>query len=144
MRTLRAFLVVVVGLAFVAAACGSGGESKADIQAKVKANWEKFFDPAAPTQQKAALLENASTPKIKAIVAAEANDPQAKSIKASVKTVTPKGGDKADVKYDLVSAQTGVPILQNSAGLSVKQDGTWKVSQQTFCGLLALGGGPKC
>ena len=73
MRALRAFFVVVIGLALLAAACGSGGESKAETQAKVTANWEKFFDPATATSQKVALLQNAS--KLKAIVDAEANNP---------------------------------------------------------------------
>jgi len=144
MRTLRAFLVLVLGFALLAAACGSSGESKAQIQAKVKANWEKFFDPAVPTSQKVALLENASTPKIKAVVDAEANNAQAKAIKASVKTVTPNPGDQADVKYDLGSVQTGVPVLPGADGVAVKQSGTWKVSQQTFCVLVKLGGGPSC
>jgi hypothetical protein len=144
MRTLRAVLVVIVGLALFGAACGSSGESKADIQAKVKANWEKFFDPSVSTAQKAALLQNASTPKIKAIIAAQADNPQARAIKAKVTTVTPKGGDKADVKYDLVSTQTGVPVLPGASGQAVKQGGTWKVSQQTFCTLIKLGGGAGC
>jgi hypothetical protein len=144
MRTIRALLVVIVGLALFGAACGSSGESKAEIQTKVKANWEKFFDPSTPTPQRAALLQNAATPKIKAIIAAQADNPQAKAIKAKVNTVTPKGDDKADVKYDLVSTQTGVPVLPGASGQAVKVDGKWKVSQQTFCTLIKLGAGPGC
>ena len=143
MRTLRAFLVVVVGLALFAAACGSGGESKAEVQAKVKANWEKFFDPSVAASQKIALIQNAKDPKVKAAIDSGLNNPQVKSIKANVKSVTPNG-DKAAVKYDLVSVQTGVPVLPGADGIAVKDNGTWKVSQQTFCVLIKLGGGPAC
>ena len=143
MRTLRALVVVVLGLALLAAACGSGGESKAEIQAKVKANWEKFFNPSVATSQKVALIQNAKDPKVKAAIDAGINNPQVKTIRANVKTVTPKG-DTAAVKYDLVSVQTGVPVLPGADSIAIKENGTWKVSQQTFCVLIKLGGGPAC
>ncbi|MBN9607991.1 MAG: hypothetical protein BGO26_06160 [Actinobacteria bacterium 69-20] len=37
----------------------------------------------------------------------------------------------------------GKPMLQNQPGYAVKQDGTWKVSDYTFCGLLHLEMGSK-
>ena len=45
--------------------------------------------------------------------------------------------------YDLLSTQgtPGSALLPNAQGKAVKVKGTWKVSQQSFCALIALGGG---
>ena len=50
-------------------------------------------------------------------------------------------GDTAAVTYDLVSTQDNSTLLPNGQGKAVKVKGTWKVSQQSFCALIALGGG---
>jgi hypothetical protein len=138
MRALRAFTVVVLGLGLVAAACGSGGSSESPAQAKAKitANWQKFFDPSVPVAQKTDIIENYNG--LKPILDAQTNNPQAKNIKAAVKDVTLQGDNKATVRYDIVNAQTNDPLLPNASGQAVKLNGTWKVSQQTFCQLIKL------
>ena|SRR5438270_9105910 len=137
MRALRAFTVVVLGLGLIAAACGSGGSSESPAQAKAKitANWQRFFDPSVPVAQKTDIIENYNG--LKPILDAQSNSPQAKSIKAAVKDVTLQGSGSAKVDYDILNAQTGDSLL-HSSGVAVKQSGTWKVSQQTFCALIKL------
>jgi hypothetical protein len=41
---------------------------------------------------------------------------------------------KATVKYDLTAL--GATVANGSTGSSVRQDGTWKVGDDVFCGLL--------
>jgi hypothetical protein len=67
----------------------------------------------------------------------------AKNIKAKVTDVTLQGS-QATVTYNILSVQTNDTLLApGSKGTAVKEGGTWKVSQVTFCGLVAAGGG-KC
>ena len=130
MRALRAFTVAVLALGLIAAACGSGGgsESPAQAKAKITTAWQNFFDPAVPLAQKKNLVENYNA--LLPILQQQQNNPAAQGIKAKV-------------SYDIANAQTGEALLPNASGDAVKQDGKWKVSQFTFCQLLALGGG-KC
>jgi len=139
MRMMRTLVAAMVGVALLGAACGGGGESTADKKAKITTNWEALFNPSIPVSQKYDLLENGTTAKLKAVIDAASKNPQAAGTKAKVKTVT-INGDKANVTYDLVSTQNDQPLLPNAQGVAVKQNGKWKVSQQTFCALLALGG----
>jgi hypothetical protein len=44
----------------------------------------------------------------------------------------------AKVTYDILLS--GTPVLTNQSGSAVLQDGTWKVSTTSFCGLLTLNG----
>jgi hypothetical protein len=140
MRMVRMLLVASVGVALLGAACGGGGESTADKKAKITANWEAFFNPDTPTPKRLSLLENGDTAKLKAVAQAAEANPQAKATKAKVKTITITG-DSAAVTYDLLSTQNNTPLLPNAQGKAVKVKGTWKVSQQSFCALIALGGG---
>jgi len=138
MRALRAFTIVVLSLGFIAAACGSGGSSESPAQAKAKitANWEKFFDPAIPVEQKKDIVENynALLPTLKA----QSSNPQAQSIKAKVSDVTLSGDKAATVKYDIVNSKDGTPLLPGASGTAVKNGDNWQVSQQTFCQLVKL------
>lgn len=139
MRALRAFTVVVLGLGLIAAACGGGGSSETPAQAKAKitANWQKFFDPSVPVSQKPDLIENGS--QMQATLQTQSTNPLAKSIKAQVTDVTLQG-NTATVTYNILSTQTNETLLPpGSKGEAVKQDGKWKVSQQTFCGLIHAG-----
>ncbi|HEY3952045.1 MAG TPA: hypothetical protein VGM53_01605 [Streptosporangiaceae bacterium] len=43
---------------------------------------------------------------------------------------------QATVSYDIVVS--GTPALSNKKGVAVKEAGTWKVGDQSFCGLLQL------
>ena len=138
MRALRAFTVVVLGLGLIAAACGSGGgssESPAQAKAKITANWEKFFDPAVPVEQKQNIVENYNA--LLPILKAQSSNAQAQSIKAKVADVTLQG-KQATVRYDIVNSKDGTPLLPNASGTAVKVGDNWQVSQQTFCQLIKL------
>ncbi len=140
MRALRAFTVVVLSLGLVAAACGSGGEKKqtpAEAKAEITKVWQDFFNPAIPVEQKKDLVENYD--QLLPILKTQTTNPQAAQIKAAVKDVTLQGDNNATVTYDIVSTQTNEPLLPNASGQAIKQDGKWKVSQQTFCSLIKLG-----
>jgi hypothetical protein len=47
----------------------------------------------------------------------------------------------ADVTYNIVVG--GSPALSNQTGTAILQNGTWKVGDASFCGLLALENGGK-
>jgi len=139
MRALRAFTVVVLGLGLIAAACGSGSSSETPAQAKAKITtaWQTFFDPSVPVAQKPELIENGS--QMQATLQTQSTNPLAKSIKAQVTDVTLEG-NSAVVTYNILSTQTNQTLLPpGSKGQDVKQNGKWKVSQATFCGLIHAG-----
>jgi hypothetical protein len=48
---------------------------------------------------------------------------------------------QAAVTYDILLS--GTPVLINQKGTAVYQDGTWKVGDASFCGLLTLEAGGK-
>ncbi len=48
---------------------------------------------------------------------------------------------QAKVTYNVLLGTT--PALTNQSGVAVYQDGTWKVGDASFCGLLALENGGK-
>jgi hypothetical protein len=143
MRALRAFTVVVLALGLTAAACGSGGsssgsQSPAKAKDEVKANWERFFDPSIPVSEKPILIENGS--QMQAVLQTQSTNPLASSIKTVVTDVTLQGDNQAVVTYNILSKQTSQTLLPpGSKGQAVKQDGHWKVSQITFCGLVHAG-----
>ena len=139
MRALRAFTVAVLALGLIAAACGSGGgssESPAQAKAKITANWEKFFDPAVPLEQKKDIVENYDA--LKPILQAQSSNPQAQAIKAKVADVTLSGDKQATVRYDIVNSKDNTPLLPNASGTALKVGDNWVVSQQTFCQLIKL------
>jgi hypothetical protein len=94
----------------------------------------KFFDGTQPASGKAALLENGQqyAQQIKAYAATSLD----KLAKAQVLAVTVTSSTSADVTYSLIVS--GTPVLANQQGKAVLQNGTWKVSAQTFQALLAM------
>jgi hypothetical protein len=55
-------------------------------------------------------------------------------VSSKVDAVTLDSATKATVKYDLTAA--GSTVASGATGSSVLQDGTWKVGDGVFCGLL--------
>jgi hypothetical protein len=139
MRALRAFTVVVLSTGFIAAACGGGGSSSqtpAQAKAEITAAWQKFFDPAVPVAQKKDIVQDYAT--LLPTLQTQTTNPQAAGIKAAVKDVTLQGASSAQVTYDIVNAKDGTPLLPNASGQAVRESGTWKVSENTFCSLIKL------
>ena len=60
---------------------------------------------------------------------------------ATVQSVTITSPTEATVHYSVLLS--GSPVLTGQKGTAVDQDGTWKVSTASFCGLAALESGGK-
>ena len=109
----------------------NSGESAAIIT-----NWTTFFSGQTSAAKKLALLENGAT--FASMVNGQATSGLAQSAKAKVITVTDLTATSAEVRYAIYLGST--PALPNELGVAIKQDGTWKVSDASFCVLLNLEG----
>jgi hypothetical protein len=58
----------------------------------------------------------------------------AAAVTSKVDSVTLTSSTEATVKYDL--SAMGTTVATGASGTSVLQDGTWKVGDDVFCGLL--------
>ncbi|MEV8587462.1 hypothetical protein [Streptomyces sp. NPDC051180] len=116
---------------------GSAGPADpAAAKAEITRNWTAFFDPGTPTTEKVGLLENGE--QLRPVLAAFAADKNAAMTSAKVTGVEFTSATDANVTYDLLVG--GTPALPGSQGTSILQDGTWKVSVKTLCGLVELSG----
>ena len=118
-----------------AAASSPGTGSTSEAAAQIKANWEKFFNASTPIAEKVKLLQNGTA--LESAIKAFASFPLASGIEAKVTKVTVNSATKAAVTYDLTSSSGGA-LLSNQKGISVYQDGIWKVGDGSLCGLLRL------
>jgi hypothetical protein len=116
-----------------ASATTSGGSSSA--VAEITANWEAFFSSSTSNSKRVELLENGST--FASTVSAFASSPLASAVTSKVDSVTLTSPTTATVKYDLSAA--GTTVASGATGTAVLQDGTWKVGDDVFCGLLKQG-----
>ncbi|MFI8917064.1 hypothetical protein ACIGW4_36410 [Streptomyces sp. NPDC053513] len=117
-----------------------GGAAQPDdpaaARAEITKNWTAFFDPKTTTSEKTGLLENGE--QMAPVLAAFAGDKNAAATAAKVKNIDFTSPDGANVTYDLLVH--GNPALPDAKGTSVLQEGTWKVSVKTLCGLVELSG----
>ena len=139
------------GLALVAAlaACGSSSTSSASVPpstrppasatALITANWEAFFSGKTSAAKKITLLQNGRA--YAAIIDAQSGSGMASSASTSVTKVTVSSPAQATVTYNILLGTT--PALTNQSGVAVYQNGTWKVGDASFCGLLSLENGGK-
>lgn len=111
-------------------AAASGGPTNATAQ--ITTNWNKFFNSATPNSERVKLLENGS--QFSAAIGAFASSPLAAAVTSKVDSVKIDSATKATVKYDL--SAMGTTVAKGASGNSVLQDGTWKVGDDVFCGLL--------
>ena len=155
----RVFLVVVLAAVAAVTACSSSGSTKPGSSAsakpttaapttaspssggatsaavtQIKTNWETFFNPKTPVAQRVNLLQNGSA--FASIIKAQAGSPLASSATSTVSAVTVESSSQAKVTYSILVG--GSPALKNQPGVSVFQDGIWKVGDQSFCALLTL------
>jgi hypothetical protein len=112
------------------ATAGSGGSAVATITA----NWTAFFSASTPVARRVALLQNGQL--FQSLIAAQAKSSLASSASAKVTKVSNVTATQATVDYEILLA--GSPALANQKGVAVKQGGTWKVGDASFCGLLGL------
>ncbi|MFH8466902.1 hypothetical protein [Streptomyces sp. NPDC017991] len=122
----------------------SAPDDPAAAEKEIKENWKKFFDPAVPPKEKQAVLENGD--EMGAVLKGFSGDERGGQVEATVGKVAFTSPTDADVTYTLTLK--GATVMPDAAGTSVEQDGTWKVSVKTLCGLVTLSGnaspGPGC
>ena len=111
-------------------ASSSGGSSSA--VSEITTNWNAFFNPSTPNSKRVQLLENGS--QFSSAIAAFSSSPLASAVTSKVDSVTLSSATKAAVKYDL--SAMGTTVASGASGTSVLQNGTWKVGDKVFCGLL--------
>jgi hypothetical protein len=149
-----ALSLLVLSLALFAVACGAEEEttttagptttiapvttttvlSETELLA---ANWEAFFAGATPAPDKVALLENGDAHR--AELAEWAANPAAAGVSVQVTDVKINADGTADVTFDVVSG--GATVIKGETGTAVLEDGSWKVSESSFAGMLAAMGG---
>lgn len=153
MRNLLAARVIGVpalglALALMATACASTTSSSvspahspttASASALITTNWETFFNGNTAAAKRIAVLQNGQT--FASIIQAQSSSSLAKSASAKVLKVAVTSSTQAAVTYNVLLS--GTTALPNQTGTAVYQDGTWKVGDVSFCGLLALEGGGK-
>ncbi len=108
--------------------------ASAEDFAGIAAAYEGFFNPKGTVEAHTALLENGE--KFTAELTKSAKDPAAADLSAKLLTANVLG-DSADVTYDLIG-KGGTKLLPGAQGVAVRQGGTWKVSQATYCTLISL------
>ncbi|HEX7165165.1 MAG TPA: hypothetical protein VF223_28460 [Trebonia sp.] len=110
----------------------SGGSTSAAVS-EITTNWNTFFNSSTPNSKRVQLLENGS--QFSSAIGAFASSPLAAAVTSKVDSVTLTSATKAKVKYDL--SAMGTTVASGASGTSVLQDGTWKVGDDVFCGLLS-------
>ena len=120
--------------AAVSSAASSSGASTGSSATvtEITTNWNTFFNSSTPNSKRIELLQNGS--QFSASIAAFASSPLAAAVSSKVDSVTLDSATKATVKYDLTAL--GSTVASGATGSSVLQDGTWKVGDDVFCGLL--------
>jgi hypothetical protein len=115
-------------------ATGTSAATGGSASSAIAANWTAFFNFKTPTAKRIALLENGS--QFSSIIKGQAGQGLASTANAKVLSVTNVTASQATVKYNILLGTT--PALTNQTGTAVFQDGTWKVGDGSFCGLLKL------
>lgn len=121
-----------------AAPSAVGSPASAADTAAIKNAYAKFFSPDTPGSVSLGLLQNG--PAFKAAIDQQAKGSMAGQASAKVSTVQLLSPDTAEVRFTIYLNKQ--PMLQNQKGYAVREGGTWKVAEYTFCGLLTLEGTP--
>lgn len=108
----------------------------AAAKAEIEKNWTAFFDAKATTEQRVALLEHGDL--LEFVIDTFADNPNVSKASVKVKDVAFTSPTEAKVTYDLLIS--GASTLPDSKGIAVLDDGIWKVSLKSLCGLIELTG----
>jgi hypothetical protein len=135
--TTSAALLPAVSISATSSPATNGGGSAGNVTAitEIRANWVKFFSSSTPNSERVALLQNGQT--FASAVKSFAASPLASAVSSKVDSVTLSSSTQAAVKYDLTAG--GTSVASGQTGTAVLQDGTWKVGDGVFCGLLKQG-----
>lgn len=108
--------------------------SNAETTVAIKADWNAFFSGSTSAARKIALLQNGS--EFAQVINGQASSPLAKGVTSTVLGVSKITSTSAQVRYDIYMGST--KALANQIGTAIKQGGSWKVSDASFCVLLGL------
>ena len=142
-RSPLAALVLAAAIAALAAGCGGGSSTGGGgPEATITANWETFFKGSTDATTRIGLLENGQD--FASLIRSISANPLSKTLSAKVGKVDVTDPNTAKVTYTLYLGKNAV--LKNASGDAVRQNGTWKVGDASFCQLLALEGAspPAC
>lgn len=116
----------------------SGAPSSADAAtvAAITHAYQTFFAPGTSLQTSMGLLQNGAA--FKATLDQQGNSSFAKKASASVADISLVSADTAKLKYTI--SVGGQPMLKDQTGYAVREGGTWKIADYTFCGLMTLQG----
>lgn len=154
----RSWIAAILAVGMALAACSSSTKSattpppsssasasatpsfdRAAAEAEIKQNWAAFFSKDTPLAKKLDYLQRGSA--MRAAVEQFGKDPRTSQASAKVTGVSVTSPTMATVTYQVLLA--GRVALPGASGTAVQEDGAWKVSDSTLCGLLALTGGAK-
>src|SRR3984893_3308572 len=102
------------------------------VVAEITANWTTFFNSSTPNSKRVQLLQNGS--QFSSAISAFAASPLAAAVTSKVDSVSLTSATQAKVKYNL--SAMGATVASGASGTAVLQNGTWKVGDDVFCGLL--------
>ncbi|MFJ8621450.1 hypothetical protein ACIRD3_01220 [Kitasatospora sp. NPDC093550] len=120
-----------------ATASGTAPADPVAAKTEITANWEKFFAPDTPIPDKAKLLQGGD--ELLPVLQGFSQDPRVGQVQAKVSDVAFTDASDATVTYSL--SLQGTVVEPSASGQSVLENGTWKVSRSTLCGLLTQAGG---
>ncbi|MFC8371331.1 MULTISPECIES: hypothetical protein [unclassified Streptomyces] len=115
---------------------GSAPANQAEAEQEIRQNWEKFFDPQTPVEEKKKLLQNGEL--LGPVLEAFSGDNRVGQVKAEVTEIAFISPTEADVTFTLTLR--GATALPDASGVAVDDDGTWKVSVKSLCALVQLSG----
>ncbi|MDX3536599.1 hypothetical protein PV721_19900 [Streptomyces sp. MB09-01] len=105
-------------------------------KAQIEKTWATFFDPDTSFKEKAELLQHGEM--LAVLLGLFGADTDAPDTSVEITDITFTSPTEAEVTYDLLVS--GVPALEDSKGVAVLDDGVWKVSLKSLCGLIELSG----
>ena len=153
----QAWAALAVAGCLILAACGGGSPSAKPASPKpsasataaaeptsgpaavaaITANWKTVFNGKAPIPRRLALVQDG--PQLAAFVEAQAKTSfgqAAAGSTATVSLVSITSPSQATVDYEILLL--GTPLLKKQVGVAVYENGVWRVSIASFCGLAYL------
>jgi hypothetical protein len=111
-----------------------GTPASGETRAAIAKAFVDFFAGSTPAARKIMLVQHGND--FSRVIDRQAGSPLARGTTAAVSKVVMLSPTKANVVYTV--SLSGTPALKNVTGVAVMEDGSWKVSAQTFCTLLKL------
>lgn len=154
----RCLAVTVATAALTLTACGSGSTARSPASpsqhpvtpgsaqptagaaavAAIRGNWERLFTYSRVSLEVSiGLIEDGE--QFRRYLKTRIDSATLQKVSARVSKVVLVPPAAARVTYTIFDS--GKPILPDQPGISVYQDGVWKVSKQTLCRLLLIQGG---